>query len=177
MIDKPRLVLLSGYPRAGKTTVAGYLQELGFVRIARSPLREMLFGRTAPELTEDHDFKPKEYDILWPTVNYMKLGLLPRGCDVVIDASAVYNDMRRQLLDTLSIDVEKHLIVLRTAWNEVVRREMERSGDLGYLQKLASDWQEPSPDLGCPVIEYHNNIPEDLETIKADLHSRFKKRG
>lgn len=174
MANTPKLVVLSAYPRTGKTTISGYLQELGFVRLASDSMREVLFNKTAPELAKDPDFEVKEYGILWPTINYTKMGLLLGGVDVVVDASTVYNDMRRALLDTREFKADKYLIMLRTGQDELVRREMTRSGSMEYSDKLASCWEEPS-GMECRILEYQSNAPEDLDIIKRDLHVRFRR--
>jgi len=178
MIMTPRLVVLSGYPSSGKTTIARYMQrELGFERVASDDLRLMLFGVAHPELMKDPEYNLKEWEILWPLIDRGKAYLLTIGRDVVVDSTAAFNDLRRTLLNTrygnVEIPAEKYLAIIHVD-KEVLRQRDHPDA----IETWNSFWNEPeSNPIGYEVLSYVNNTPEDREAIQRDLRRRFEKRG
>lgn len=166
----PKLVGISGYPGTGKTRVSFYLAGRGFARVSVDDMRQMLFGKNWPELTED------ENNLAWLETYNAKLDLLYRGRDVVFDSTAHNNETRKYwVMGTeglpYKIPVEKYLVVLRTHRSLLEGRE-KRKRDLAFWDE---NWEDPSEEIRSlyTVLEYQNNIPWDYRSILRDLRRRL----
>lgn len=173
----PRLVVFSSYPSAGKSTLSRFLEEqLGFSALDYDAVREQLYGKPFMELTRD------QQSSIWPEINRRKFDLLTEGKDVVLDSTHRSNARRKASLDTtyggFEIDAERYLIVLRVDREILERREILRRGDLREIEYCDVDWEEPEKQpRDYQVIEYVNNTPENMESIKTDLAKRFERRN
>lgn len=168
-MKKPKLVVMSGYPSSGKTTIAEYLEkEFGFSYIGSDDLRKKLYGKGFPELERE-----KELD-MWDILYCLKTARLYDGLDVVIDSTAPTNEYRKSLLDT-KIPAEKYLLVLDVDRPVLESRERKRRGDIKAILQWDTFWDNPEPSQSdYEVLLYKNNTPEDRDDIYSNLKFRFR---
>ena len=114
-MSKTNLVLLTGLPAAGKSTVAQRLvREYGFAILSTDDLRQSLFRQTYEELAKDGKRKD---EVIRKIIDYSKLQILNEGCDLVIDASAPTEKFRKRMLELpryLEESVKKSVLYLGT---------------------------------------------------------------
>lgn len=175
----PRLVLLSGYPGSGKTSVANYLVDnFEFSRLGKEDIRLMAYRPKAGQYTMQPLWTQRE-SILNPLINDMKLLFLFRGFDVVIDTTAATTQARAEFLDTSNIGelcIEKHLIVLKVDREQLLYRR-GRCIIEDVWEKYIT-WEEPETNpTTSSVLYYQNNTPQDLEAICNDLRLRFERKN
>lgn len=98
-------IILSGYPRAGKTTLARRLVSdcPYFARVGVDELREMLFNEFYPCLGEF---------LIYSMIGEMRDALLKDRYSVVIDSTAPDNATRQFLLTTRVKPVNRLLVML-----------------------------------------------------------------
>ena len=173
----PRLVVLTGYPTSGKSTIARYMQdELGFCKIGTDDIGEMLYGKSFPGVLQDEQGELKESIMRYGSY-HLKMLLISEGFDTVLDVTAPTNDIRRQWLDTKHVNgefpAEKYLMTLRVDKEELLRRPFPE-----IVPFWDKHWEEPEENpVGYELLLYRNNTPQDREVIYADLKQRFGKKG
>jgi predicted kinase len=202
----PYLVVLTGYPCAGKTTVADYLtEELGFVRLSSDNLRETLYAADCLSIEDGPDSEDKDWTlwrtledgrrlpiedselkdwIMWRILRESKLRYLGYGLDVVIDSSAPKNEHRMMLLDTtmpgyaIELRADKYLLFLDVERDVIEQRNREKYRDLGSLKYWDDNWEGQPDDYlpECRVLTYQNNTPEQREAMLRELDKRFRRK-
>lgn len=183
---QPRLVVLSGYPCSGKTTLTHFMQdELGFLSVGLDPLVEMVYNRKFIHL-RNHYPREMRTSMFWePLLNNIKMYFLRHSYDTVIDSATPFNEQRKDFFNTGDIDVEKYLIVLDVNPDVLRERSIAVSGKEYDLENWAiggrwgDRWEIPNPasELGCKeVFVYPNNTREETEAMYTDLRIRFPRR-
>lgn len=90
----PKLVVFTGYPTCGKSTISQFLGQNGYRRLSGDDISIELFGHTYPYKENE---EPEE---IWKTIYQRRDALLEQGMNVVIDTSA-YNEERREGVNCL----------------------------------------------------------------------------
>jgi len=153
------LVLLTGLPATGKSTVAQRLAEdRGFAILSTDDLRQSLFREDYGETRENG--KAKE-EIVRKVLDYSKLQLLLEGYDLVIDASAPTDKFRRRMLE-LPEDfgqvIKKYLLHMRSDEQIIYSRQKARGRTKEAIEAIRGYWQKPQDGLlGSRLVEVENN--------------------
>jgi len=178
----PKLVVLSGYPYSGKTTLSSFMvDELGFLRVGIDQLIKMIYNHERLNRSF-RDCYTREVRALWQQpFNDIKMQFLQAGYDTVVDSAAPFNENRRSILHTGDIPVEKYLIFLSVDPDILRQRSMQAMGREYDLQNWVTGgtWEEPlsAEELGCKdVLTYPNNTLEQTGAMNADLKRRFPRR-
>jgi len=158
-MEKTNLVLLTGLPAAGKSTVAGRLvDEYGFVRLSTDELRQSLFGKTYRELRSG-DKKGEE--MIRRILDYSKIQTLSERFDLVIDASAPTNKFRRRML-TLPYDLEysvnKYLLNFEVDESIISLRQKSRGESEEAIETIKRYWEDPEDGfMGARLYSIENS--------------------
>ncbi|MEM2912586.1 MAG: AAA family ATPase [Candidatus Bathyarchaeia archaeon] len=153
-------VVLSGYPRSGKTKLAKRLvaDYPYFARVSVDQLREMLFYETYP---------CRDEFLVYSMIAEMRDVLLQKGYSVVVDATAPDNITRHFLLTSKVSDVSKLLIVLNVEREILIERSMEKFGSALPIAAYDKRWEEPKGSIA--VFKFKSNTPEEFEAYYARL--------
>jgi predicted kinase len=153
-------IVLSGYPRAGKTMLAQRLvaEKRCFARVGVDELRNMLFNENYP----CHD----EF-VVYSMIAEMRDALLRFGYSVVIDSTAPFNVTRQFLLTTQKKPVNPLLVIVSADRPVLLRRTMEKFGDSAAV--LAYDKRWEGPDSGFPVFKFRSSSAEEFDAYYARL--------
>ena len=153
-------VVLSGYPRAGKTMLAQRLvaEKQCFARIGVDELRKMLFNENYP----CHD----EFAVYY-MIGEMRDSLLKFGYSVVIDSTAPFNVTRKFLLTTRIKPVNPLLVVFSVDRPVLLQRTVEKFGDGSTV--LAYDKRWEGPESGFPVFKFRSSSAEEFDAYHARL--------
>ena len=167
-MSNPRLVILTGYPTCGKSTVSKFLvQSEGYKRLSGDDISIELFGHTYP-YRENED--PER---IWQTIYQRRDTLLEEGKDVVIDTTAYNEEMRNKLFDAPT-QSDKYLVWLQVNPETMNKRQEGRGWtpeSIGEWKKVVG-WEDPRQN-GYKILVYRNNSTEDLERIKSDLKGQL----
>lgn len=181
----PDLVVLTGYPSSGKSTVSKYFQkEYDFTIISADDLRHSMFGEGYFNLKEIPKGDLKE-DLVWQMIDYAKMSALRKGLDILIDTTAMVDEVRDVHLNTTingqgSILANKYLIWVDTDRNVIGERNIKRGRSNDPLKWWDDNWTDPEiVKENCLLFRLRNNGEEDLQRIyKAiDREFRDKKMG
>jgi predicted kinase len=169
----PTLIVLSGVPRSGKTTLSQFLREShGFIHVSADALRS-------------------EYGMEWGTVDareafinnvvqYRVLEALVMQKDVVVDSTAMYFRQRQLYFELVMyalgklhpVKARKVLLSLDVAEAVWEQRVLE-SGRNVQCRNFFFDRFHPVGSEEAAALDLHlrfdNNTPADLEHIKARL--------
>lgn len=176
----PRLVVMTGYPCAGKTQIANYFaDQLGFTKFSTDDMRFRLFKvKDYAAFQQDPYFEHKE-QILGGVIQSGKVGALANGMDVVIDFSAYDAERRKAALDTrydlIEIAAEKYLVFLRVDKTVLRVRNIRKRRINDVVGEWDAVWQAPEKGKGFSLITYDNNRIPDLDTIMRDVERRFRR--
>jgi predicted kinase len=153
-------IVLSGYPRAGKTMLAQRLvaENQCFARVGVDELRNMLFNENYP----CHD----EY-IVYSMIAEMRDDLLKLGYSVVIDSTAPFNVTRQFLLTTRTKPVNTLLVVVSVDRPVLLKRTAEKFGDSATVLAYDKRWEEPKGRF--PVFKFKSSSAEEFEAYYARL--------
>lgn len=135
--SKPFLLMLYGYPGAGKTYFARQLSE----NVQSAHLQA---DRIRGELFEQPRYDQQENDIVEQIMNYMTGEFLSAGLSVVYDTNAGRSRQRRQLADLARRSGAQPLLVWfqmdqDTAFARNLKRDRRRADD-----KYAARWDRTS---------------------------------
>ncbi|MBI2578089.1 MAG: hypothetical protein HYW26_00085 [Candidatus Aenigmarchaeota archaeon] len=175
----PRLVLVTGVIGSGKTTVRRFLQEeLAFAGVSHDEMIEQAYGVPYAKFRLWPD-----YEEIFPAVrkaSYILRNIrLIGGRDLAMEGAYRRQQDRANALITGFSD-EKYLLVINVDRGILERRVRDEGKSLELLSEQLSQWERISPDcseeLGCEVIIYQNNTPEDMKAIQADLRRRFERK-
>jgi len=153
-------IVLSGYPRSGKTMLAKRLiaESQYFARIGVDELREMLFNEAPP---------CRDEFLVYSMIADMRDSLLEKGYSVVIDSTAPDNITRQFLLTTRRKRVNCLLIMLSVDREVLVERNIEKFGDASAVVAWDKRWQKPVGDV--PIFKFKSNSMEEFESYYARL--------
>ena len=174
------LVVFTGYPHSGKTTIANFLVEHGFVSIELNEIRKELFDEEFPKITEHSE------RISRLVFQYRKLDNLIKGKSVIMDTAAISNTDREenflipefaaQILKNKKFKLKKYLLYIDVDRNLMKKRNMKdpnRNNKVFFrvLKTIDKYWQEPKSYKSKSVkrLTYKNNAKEDLEKIKISI--------
>lgn len=153
-------IVLSGYPRSGKTKLAKRLvaDYPFFARVSVDQLREMFFYETYPSRDEF---------LIYSMIAEIRDALLQRGYSVVVDSTAPDNVTRHFLLTSKAAGVSKLLVVLNVEKEVLVERSMEKFGSAMPIAAYDKRWEEPKGSIA--VFKFKSNNPEEFEAYYARL--------
>jgi predicted kinase len=153
-------IVLSGYPRTGKTMLAQRLvtEKRCFTRIGVDELRKMLFNENYP----CHD----EF-VVYSMIAEARDALLKFGYSVVIDSTAPFNVTRKFLLTTRIKPVNPLLVVFSVDRPVLLQRTSEKFGDSTTV--LAYDKRWEGPESGFPVFKFRSSSAEEFDAYYARL--------
>ena len=153
-------IVLSGYPRTGKTKLAKRLiaDHACFARIGVDELRAMFFAESYP---------CRDEYMTYAMIAEIRDELLHFGYSVVLDSTAPFN-VTRQFLPTTRIKPVNPLRVIVTGDRPVlVERTLEKYGDEYKVIAYEKRWENPQE--GFPVFKFKNNNVEEFD----DYYSRL----
>ena len=153
-------LVLSGYPRAGKTNLAKRLvaDHQYFVRLGVDELRTMFFGESYP---------CRDEFVTYSMIAEMRDALLRFGYSVVIDSTAPFNVTRQFLLTTRITPVNPLLVVVTVDKPVLVERTIEKYGDETKVLAYERRWENP-PE-GFPIFKFKSNSSEEFDDYYARL--------
>jgi predicted kinase len=147
-------VVLSGYPRSGKTLLARRLvaDYLDFARLNVDELRDMLFYETPP---------CRDEYIIYSLIAETRDALLRRGYSVVVDSTAPNDTTRDFLLTTRAIHVNQLLVVFTVSREVLMDRSVEKCGDTSLVTAWDEIWEERRRE--CCLFKFKSNNMEEFE--------------
>ncbi|MGQ9506731.1 MAG: AAA family ATPase [Candidatus Bathycorpusculaceae bacterium] len=153
-------IVLSGYPRSGKTMLAKRLiaENQNFARIGVDELREMLFNEAPP---------CRDEFLVYSLIATMRDALLNKGYSVVIDSTAPDNVTRQFLLVTKKKRVNSLLIMLNVDRDVLIERNIEKFGDASAVIAWDKRWQKPAGNI--PVFKFKSSNQLQFEVYFARL--------
>ena len=153
-------VVLSGYPRSGKTSLAKRLvaDYPYFARVSVDELREVLFYETYP---------CRDEFLVYSIIAEMRDVLLQKGYSVVIDSTAPDNVTRHFLLTSKVDDASKLLVILNVEKEILIERSTEKFGSTLPIAAYDKRWEEPKGSIA--VFKFKSNTPEEFEAYYARL--------
>jgi predicted kinase len=153
-------IVLSGYPRSGKTTLAKKLvnENPYFARVGVDELRDMLFGEVYP---------CRDEFLAYSLIGEIRDVLLERGYSAVIDSTAPDNVTREFLLATKAKPVNRLLVILDVDRQVLVARNIEKFGDSSPVFAWEKRWQSPKGRI--PIFKFRNNDSGDFSLYYARL--------
>lgn len=153
-------IVLSGYPRVGKTMLALRLvaENQSFARVGVDELRKMLFDEVYP---------CRDEFLVYSIIARMRDALLERGYSVVIDSTAPNNVTRRFLLTTKIKPVNRLLIMLDADKKILIRRNVDKFGDASLVFAWDKRWEKPKGDI--PIFKFKSDNIQEFEDYYARL--------
>ena len=153
-------VVLSGYPKSGKTMLAKRLiaENSCFVRIGVDELRQMLFDEVPPSRDEF---------LLYSTIAEMRDALLKKCFSVVIDSTAPDNVTRTFLLATKVKNVNRLVILFNVEREVTIERNIEAFGDAQSVFAYDKRWEDPKKSIA--IFKFKSNTTEEFEAYYARL--------
>ena len=153
-------IVLSGYPKSGKTMLANRLiaENQYFARIGIDELRQMIFN----------EFPPcRDEFLIYSMIAEMRDSLLKKGYSVVIDSTAPDNVTRQFLLETRAEHVNRLLVVLNVDRDVLIKRNIEKSGDASAVLAWDKRWEEPKGAI--PIFKFKSNDMKEFDAYYARL--------
>jgi len=153
-------IVLCGYPKAGKTTLARRLvaENQYFARVGVDELREMFFNEAYPSRDEF---------LIYSMIAEMRDALLKRGYNTIIDSTAPDNATREFLLTTRVKPVNRLLIVLTVDKEILIKRNIEKFGNASPVFAWDKRWEKPKG--GIPIFKFKNNDMKEFNAYYARL--------
>jgi len=162
-------IVLSGYPRSGKTTLAKKLvaENPYFARVGVDELRDMLFGEVYP---------CRDEFLVYSLIGEIRDVLLEKGYSAVIDSTAPDNVTREFLLATKGKPVNRLLVILDVDRQVLIARNIEKFGDSSPVFAWEKRWQIPKGRI--PIFKFRNNDSGDFslyyerlkEVLQSEIH-------
>ncbi|MBC7130223.1 AAA family ATPase [Candidatus Bathyarchaeota archaeon] len=155
-------VVLSGYPRSGKTTLARKLvcDYPTFARVSVDDLRTMLFYE---------NFPCRDEFLVYSLIAELRDTLLKKGYSVVIDSTAPDNITRQFLLTSKFKLVKRLLVIMNVKRPILLERSVEKFGNAEVLAAYDERWENPLS--GIAVFEFKSNTPAEFD----EYYIRLKK--
>jgi predicted kinase len=153
-------IVLSGYPRAGKTILAKRLvtDNSCFVRVGVDELRKMFFCEAYP---------CRDEFLVYSMIAEIRDMLLKNGYSVVIDSTAPDNVTRQFLLSTRVKLVNRLLVMLNVDKEILIKRNTEKFGDAHPVFAYDKRWEEPKRNIA--IFKFKSNTPAEFEAYYARL--------
>jgi len=153
-------VVLSGYPRSGKTTLAKRLvyDYPLFARVSVDELRCMLFYERYP---------CRDEYLVYSLVADLRDRLLQKGYSVVIDSTAPDNVTRQFLLTSRVESASKLLVVLNVDRDILLERSLQTFGSTSPVDAYDRRWENPKENIA--VYKFSSNNQEEFEAHYARL--------
>jgi len=153
-------VVLSGYPRSGKTRLAMRLlkESQCFARVGVDEMRQMLFNE---------DYPCRDEFLAYSMIGQTRDALLKFGYSVIIDSTAPVNVTRQFLLTTKVKNVNRLLVVISVDRQVLIKRNLEKFGNADALLAYDRRWEEPKGAI--PVFKFKSNNAEEFESYYARL--------
>jgi len=153
-------IVLSGYPKAGKTMLARRLvaENQYLARVGVDELRELLFNEAYPSRDEF---------LIYSFIAEMRDALLKRGYGVVIDSTAPDNVTREFLLTTEVNSVNRLLVVLNVDNEILIKRNIEKFGNASPVFAWDKRWEKPKSNM--PIFKFKSNNLEEFNAYYARL--------
>jgi predicted kinase len=153
-------IVLSGYPRSGKTKLAQRLinEHAYFARIGVDELRHMFF---------DESYPCRDEFMVYSMIAEMRDALLKLGYSVIADSTAPFNVTRQFLLTTRVKPVNPLLVVVSVDRSVLVERTMMKYGDEKTVAAYDKRWEGPEDTF--PVFKFRSTTPEEFDAYYARL--------
>lgn len=153
-------IVLSGYPKSGKTTLARMLiaENQYFARIGVDELREMFFHEAYP---------CRDEFLVYSLIAEMRDALLKRSYSTVIDSTAPDNVTREFLLATKVKHVNQLLVVINVDKSILIKRNIKMFGNASPVFAWDKRWEKPKS--GIPLFKFKNNNEEEFNEYYARL--------
>lgn len=153
-------IVLSGYPKSGKTTLAQRLvaENQFFSKVGVDELRQMLFNEVYP---------CRDEFLIYSMIAEIRDNLLKKGYNAVIDSTAPDNVTREFLLTTKVKLVNRLLVVLNVERDILFKRNMEKFGDVSPIFAWDKRWEKPKSNI--PIFKFKSNDMEEFEAYYARL--------
>jgi predicted kinase len=153
-------LVLSGYPRSGKTTLAKRViaENPYFARIGVDELRDVLFNETYP---------CRDEFLIYSMMAEMRDDLLKRGYSIMIDSTAPDSITREFLLTTEVEQVNRLLIILNVDRAILIERIRGKFGDASKVYAWDKRWEKPKGKI--PIFKFKNNDMEEFNASYACL--------
>jgi len=154
-------IVLSGYPRSGKTTLAKRLvaDHPNFARIGVDELRDMLFNEVYP---------CRDEFLVYSIISDMRDAVLGKGYSVIIDSTAPDNVTRQFLLTTKAKRTNELLIIVTIERNTLATRNIETFGDTHPIEAYDKRWEDPKKNI--PIFKFKSTNIQEFE----DYYSRLE---
>ena len=179
------LVVFTGYPHSGKTTIANFLKKYGFVRLEIDQIRKELFGKGFPETNDNQERMARL------TFQYRKADLLVSEKSVMLDSCSMSKtDKDESFLVPKFVEgslrkneskIKKYLLYVDVNRKILLHRNFsyktrDNKKFLDLLPNLDKYWQDPKSykSKDVKLLVYKNNTNQDLEKIKLSLEKLFK---
>ena len=158
-------IVLSGYPRSGKTMLARRLvsESQSFSRVGVDELREMFFNEVYP---------CRDEFLVYSMIAEMRDALLERGYSVVIDSTAPDNVTREFLLTTRFEAVNRLVILFNVNRDILIRRNVEKFDNARLVFAWDKRWQKPKPEI--PLLKFGSNNMEEFDAYFSRLKELWK---
>ena len=172
----PNLVVMTGYPSAGKSQVSKYLvEEHGFTGLLIDDLRRELFGRGYLEMLNDGERGDQENQDTWRALEWRKACGLIAGHNVVVDSTA-QDEYSRSVLFHTGVTTNNSLVYLQVSREELTRRNAAR-GRVNDANAMWDEiWEEPKETGLYEILKFQNDTPKDQERIFRELDQKFRTR-
>jgi predicted kinase len=153
-------IVLSGYPKSGKTLLARKLvaDYQNLTRISTDELRDMLFNESPP---------CRDEYLIYSLIAETRDALLSKGYSVVIDSTAPDNVTREFLLTTKTKKLNQLLIVFTVNRETLKQRNIKIFGNESLVTTWDKRWQEPTRE--CCLFKFKSNNMQEFEDYYARL--------
>jgi predicted kinase len=173
MVDAPRLVVVTGPPGAGKTTIAAALRErLGMPLIAKDTLKELLGGAFG---IEDRARSQQLGGVVFELIALIIKELLEQGVSVIAEGnftrrSTLFSGLPPaqivQVYVTASPDTLRERMLGRDTHRHPVHYDREASDEVS-ARAAAGEW--PALPIGGRLIEIDTTTWPDLNEVSATV--------
>ena len=153
-------IVLSGYPRSGKTMLARRLvsESQFFSRVGVDELREMFFNESYP---------CRDEFLVYSMIAEIRDALLERDYSVVIDSTAPNNATRDFLLTTKVKPVNRLLVILNVNRQILIERNVEKFGDASPVFAWDKRWERPKREI--PILKFKSDNMGEFDAYYARL--------
>lgn len=173
ILTRPTLIMLYGFPGAGKTFFARQLGE----KIQAAHVQD---NRIRYELFEQPRFDRQENEVIAHLMEYMTEEFLKAGVSVIYDTNAMRVSQRRRLRDVarrlkgntllawLQIDIE-------SAFSRVVKRDRRKSDDKYAMPLDRTTFEQVVGNMQNPVAAENYLVLSGKHTFHTQSQMIFKK--
>jgi predicted kinase len=174
----PYLVVLTGYPRSGKSTVRDHLVDTcGFSYVSSDEICKGVASGLDFAAYHDHPLYQEMEDVVFFQMNLQKLRSLHEGNNTVVDCTAMNHTVRSFLLNTKTslgnTPANKSLVWLQADRDILRARSIQAGREVDTMPHWDEHWEDPVPSEEYRLLTYTNNTSEDLERMLQDLTVRF----